>query len=1200
MKTKKTIMFGGVILLLLLMISSALGDNLQPRYIPQKTAEAVIPPGYSNNLIEVKFVDDLDIGLSDKNQPTDRSGFALSSKEAADVLQQIEETGAKWIQMTAGNEDKADEMRDVAQKNLGEQIADLNNYFILNVPEGESAESWLNMLNSLGVVELAKPMPNAVAPPVSNYEPNQGYLNAATDGIDAKYAWTLSGGYGSAVTVCDLEYSWNLNHDDLPTYIATWILTGYTAQDPYNDDHHGTSVLGELVSLNNGWGTTGANCSSYTAVAPTFLKPLVGDSGWYLNVAMTNASYNLGAGDVMLIEQQMAGPNWSSTSGDTGLIPVEWDLTIYNLVKTIVGNGVYVVECAGNGYQDLDNSVYNTGHAPFYPTNHSGAIVVGAGAVPSSFGGSTTDRSRLSFSNYGTRIDLQGWGEAVVTTGKGDLDSTEGYDRMYTNTFSGTSSAAPNVASAVAILSSIDETYNTFINRMLDPARMIHLLRFTGSEQQSGLHPPWEIIGPRPNLQSAILISGITDTAYKKPGYTDYCPNGMPDFCMYLDSSWTGYTRWTYDGPVALANCFWWFDSKFEPNPIDPRPFYPGGGTVSDSFPLVTSYGAWDDHDTNNVKPLIEDMASIMTTDDTVTVPGIYEYGTWYYEFESCIDTWLNNAGLRDSFTDTMVNLPDFEYLTEQLEASQNIILLLGFFVADSTNPADCKRIGGHYVNMVGVNSTTNRIAIADAYMAYQTSFYYKNVGTYVDAGDVDYDYYQIGSVDSSMCERIAGGLKLDDYPSYAYSSFENVNGATEGFPGGYPLNYYTVVEYAFVICPTEEPALDTCTYYKDSFEDYAPNSVPDFDEKQAGWTSPYTGMYSWCGPTALADCMWWYDSKLEPSPVDPRPFYPGPSNPAANDGYPLVSSYGDWDDHDTNNVVPFISHLKTLAWTDVPRPGTVMSDMKRAFDSMVVLAGVDTEFVSTLVPGPDFELIADSVSASRDVILLLGFYEPSNPDPSFSCRLGGHYVTVSGICTDEDAICISDPYFDKNENEPPAGSAHGATVHNDADYVSGPHGTVHHDRYTTAPYAHSLVTPATTRLTNYPALWTDLMNFVDQNYYDMAVPHVPYLNGGIVILIDYAMVITYIPPGGPCDCQPGYCNGDDLINIFDITYIISYLYRDGPAPVPYTLCSGDPNCDCTTNIFDITYLISYLYLSGPAPCSCNDWLTACGSPLRK
>jgi len=84
------------------------------------------------------------------------------------------------------------------------------------------------------------------------------------------------------------------------------------------------------------------------------------------------------------------------------------------------------------------------------------------------------------------------------------------------------------------------------------------------------------------------------------------------------------------------------------------------------------------------------------------------------------------------------------------------------------------------------------------------------------------------------------------------------------------------------------------------------------------------------------------------------------------------------------------------------------------------------------------------------------------------------------------------------------------------------------------------------------------------------------------------------------CDCEPGSVNLDGTINIFDITYLISYLYLDGPAPQPYELCSGDMNGDCIVNIFDITGLIAYLYLDGSRPRTCEEWVTDCGLPLRK
>jgi len=53
-------------------------------------------------------------------------------------------------------------------------------------------------------------------------------------------------------------------------------------------------------------------------------------------------------------------------------------------------------------------------------------------------------------------------------------------------------------------------------------------------------------------------------------------------------------------------------------------------------------------------------------------------------------------------------------------------------------------------------------------------------------------------------------------------------------------------------------------------------------------------------------------------------------------------------------------------------------------------------------------------------------------------------------------------------------------------------------------------------------------------------------------------------------------------INILDGTYIINYLYRHGPAPIPPE--TGDVNNDAAANILDVTYLINYLYKGGAAP----------------
>ena len=98
---------------------------------------------------------------------------------------------------------------------------------------------------------------------------------------------------------------------------------------------------------------------------------------------------------------------------------------------------------------------------------------------------------------------------------------------------------------------------------------------------------------------------------------------------------------------------------------------------------------------------------------------------------------------------------------------------------------------------------------------------------------------------------------------------------------------------------------------------------------------------------------------------------------------------------------------------------------------------------------------------------------------------------------------------------------------------------------------------------------------------------------------LDLAFIITG-EPGEECDCMPGDANNSLSYNILDVTTIINYLYKGGPAPTPYPLCSGDADCDCRINILDVTYIISYLYKGGSAPCDCPTWLLLCGPPLRK
>jgi hypothetical protein len=61
-----------------------------------------------------------------------------------------------------------------------------------------------------------------------------------------------------------------------------------------------------------------------------------------------------------------------------------------------------------------------------------------------------------------------------------------------------------------------------------------------------------------------------------------------------------------------------------------------------------------------------------------------------------------------------------------------------------------------------------------------------------------------------------------------------------------------------------------------------------------------------------------------------------------------------------------------------------------------------------------------------------------------------------------------------------------------------------------------------------------------------------------------------------------GDVNMDDKIELGDVVYLITYLYKNGPAPDP--LASGDVTCNGVVDLGDVVYLISYLYKGGPPP----------------
>lgn len=116
------------------------------------------------------------------------------------------------------------------------------------------------------------------------------------------------------------------------------------------------------------------------------------------------------------------------------------------------------------------------------------------------------------YSNYGFAVDVQGNGEAVTTTGYGDLYAAEGVNAYYTDGFSGTSSASPIVTGAVLLLQS---AYKNATGTIITPSQMLDLLVQTGKSQQAGDYSLEYNIGPLPDVMAAY--------------YTIYAGLGMED-----------------------------------------------------------------------------------------------------------------------------------------------------------------------------------------------------------------------------------------------------------------------------------------------------------------------------------------------------------------------------------------------------------------------------------------------------------------------------------------------------------------------------------------------------------------------------------------------------------------------------------------------------------------------------------------------
>jgi len=356
----------------------------------------------------------------------------------------------------------------------------LERYLVAELGDRAAAERAAKSLLGREEVEEAYveagPYPPPVNPTDDPRSSSQAYLDTAPGGLDARWAWGVTD--GSGVGFVDLEQGWTLNHEDLAA-AGINIISGLS-----NAFHgHGTAVLGEVVGVDNTVGVVGMAPKASARVVSQYRTT----TNYSTADAIVSAVQVMSPGDVLLLEAQ---------TGFNGLsnLPVEIESATFDAIRHAVDAGIIVIEAAGNGANDLDTVVDSANRLRLNRSSgdfrDSGAIMVGAAS-------SAAPHSRLSFSNFGSRIDCFGWGENITTTGDGWQGTST---TAYTSGFGGTSGASPMVAaSALLVQSWRKKTQNLHYS----PDVMREILSSAATNTQS-VNPAQDRIGVMPNLRAVI------------------------------------------------------------------------------------------------------------------------------------------------------------------------------------------------------------------------------------------------------------------------------------------------------------------------------------------------------------------------------------------------------------------------------------------------------------------------------------------------------------------------------------------------------------------------------------------------------------------------------------------------------------------------------------------------------------------------
>ena len=349
----------------------------------------------------------------------------------------------------------------------------------------------------------AVPLPGDVPPVTPSYASLQRHLGAAPTGHGITPVHGVLGARGRGVRLVMVEEDWILDHEDVSQVRPAQFL-GNVPPGNLGTGNHGIAGSSLLAADRDQFGVSGI-----VDEADLRFVSLTVNGGTANSLVLAALNCPPG-GVVMMVLQfllaQVANDDW---------VPVEYFQSEYDAVRTVTSLGAIVVASAANGRRSLDDPRHLRRFDRGY--RDSGAIFVGA----------TVDGPlvRASYSNYGSRVDVNGWGENIVAAGYGTMFlPNNDWRQSYTAGFAGTSASTPIVTGVVTALQGAARQQ---LGRSLTSTEVLQLLRAHGPSTP-------DAIGRRADLEAMLRALGAVD------GLLPSAPDVVPGGSVRLDVTANG------------------------------------------------------------------------------------------------------------------------------------------------------------------------------------------------------------------------------------------------------------------------------------------------------------------------------------------------------------------------------------------------------------------------------------------------------------------------------------------------------------------------------------------------------------------------------------------------------------------------------------------------------------------------------------